>query len=299
VIDEACRNCARPLTGPFCAHCGQRVVPPHPTVREVAGDAYDELVGWDGKFARTLKLLVTRPGVLTRDAVEGRRARYISPVRLYLMCSVAYFLFAALAPSPVENANDGAPVEFGIGFGVGPPTDATPADAAVGRAITNGLANLTPADRALVEAEIAELPPSVQPMMRAMVEDYDGLMRRASESMPRVLFALIPALALILAIFHRRRHFPEHLYFALHFEAFIFATLCLSTLVAYARSPVATLAGQLLVGVWILVYGIVAQRRVYGGSWAGNIAKGFGVGAVYLVLWSVTVSGVTLWVSRT
>jgi hypothetical protein len=295
MVEDVCRNCAEPLTGPFCPQCGQRVVPPHPTLSELAGDAWAELVGWDGKFARTLKLLIVRPGALTRDAIEGRRARYISPVRLYLMCSVLYFLVAAFAPNFAETA--GATLDIGVS--VGASTNSTPREAAIGRALANGLANLTPADRVLVEAQLAELPPSARPLMRAMVEDYDGLMRRASESMPRVLFALIPALALILAIFHRRRHFPEHLYFALHFEAFIFTMLCLSTLVAYARLPVATLAGQLLVGVWILVYGIVAQRSVYGGSWAANIAKGFGVGAVYLVLWSVTVTGVTAWVSRT
>jgi hypothetical protein len=298
VIDQTCRNCALPLTGPFCSGCGQRVVPPHPTVREVAGDAYDELVGWDGKFARTMKLLVTRPGALTRDVVEGRRARYISAVRLYLMCSVAYFLVAAIVPNPVENIEN-ADVSFGVSIGVESSTTSTPGEAAVGRAIARGLANLPPADRVLVEAEIAELPAVVQPMMRAMVEDYSGLMRRAAEVMPRVLFALVPALAAILAIFHQRRRFPEHLYFALHFEAFVFVTLSLSTLVEYARSPIASVASQLLVGVWILVYGIVAQRRVYGGSWAANIAKGLGVGAVYLVLWSATVSGVTLWASRT
>ena len=293
MAEDACRNCEAPLTGPFCPRCGQRVVPPHPTLSELAGDAWSELVGWDGKFARTMKLLVIRPGALTRDAIEGRRARYISPVRLYLMCSVLYFLAAAFAPTLAETAGGNLDV------GAGSSTNATQPEDALGRAVVNGLANLTPADRVLVEAEIAELPPSVQPMIRAMAEDYDGLMRRATESMPRVLFALIPALALILAFFHRRRHFPEHLYFALHFEAFIFATLCLSTLVAYARSPVATSAGQILAGVWILVYGIMAQRHAYGGSWAANIAKGFGVGAVYLVLWSVTVTGVTLWVSRT
>jgi hypothetical protein len=294
MAEDTCRNCALPLNGPFCSHCGQRVVPPHPTVREVVGDAYGELVGWDGKFARTMTLLITRPGALTRDVVEGRRARYITPVRLYLMCSVLYFLVAAFAPRLAETA--GASLDIGVG--VGSATNTTPGEAAMGRALANGLGNITPADRALVEAQLAELPPSAEPMIRAMAEDYDGLMKRASESMPRVLFALVPALALILAIFHRRRHFPEHLYFALHFEAFIFAVICLSTLVAHARSPVATTAGQILAGVWILVYGVVAQRRVYGGSWAANIAKGFGVGAVYLVLWSVTVSGVTLWVSR-
>jgi len=48
-----------------------------------------------------------------------------------------------------------------------------------------------------------------------------------------------------------------------------------------------------------VAYGIVAQRRVYGGSWLGAVLKGLGVGVVYLSLWSSVVLGVTVWASRT
>ena len=44
----ACLNCGAELTGRFCAGCGQRDVPPRPSVKELVGDAYGELVGWDG-----------------------------------------------------------------------------------------------------------------------------------------------------------------------------------------------------------------------------------------------------------
>jgi hypothetical protein len=59
-----CLNCGRPLSGPFCSHCGQRAIPPHPTTRDLAGDAYSELVGWDGKVADTIRLLLRHPGEL-------------------------------------------------------------------------------------------------------------------------------------------------------------------------------------------------------------------------------------------
>jgi uncharacterized membrane protein (DUF485 family) len=52
----------------------------------------------DGKIVRSVWLLVTRPGFLTREQFEGRRARYISPIRLYLIFSVIYFAVAAFAP---------------------------------------------------------------------------------------------------------------------------------------------------------------------------------------------------------
>jgi len=45
---STCLNCGAQLSGRFCASCGQRAIPPRPTVRELAGDAWNELVGWDG-----------------------------------------------------------------------------------------------------------------------------------------------------------------------------------------------------------------------------------------------------------
>jgi hypothetical protein len=93
-----CLNCGAMFEGRFCAACGQRVVPPHPTVRELVGDAWKELSGYDGRIAATFRGLL-KPGLLTRRYVEGQRARYLSPVRLYLIVSVVYFLVAAAAPS--------------------------------------------------------------------------------------------------------------------------------------------------------------------------------------------------------
>ena len=60
-----CLNCGAQLSGAFCSECGQRAVPSHPTVRELASDAVAELSGWDGRLARTVRLLILRPGQLT------------------------------------------------------------------------------------------------------------------------------------------------------------------------------------------------------------------------------------------
>ena len=46
-----------------------------------------------------------------------------------------------------------------------------------------------------------------------------------------------------------------------------------------------------------MVYGIVAQRRVYGGSWLVTGAKALGVSVIYGALWSSAVLAVTLWAS--
>ncbi len=288
-----CLDCGAPLAGPFCAHCGQRDVPPHPTTKELVGDAYDELVGWDGKFARTMRLLVTRPGELTRAAIEGQRTRHVRPVKLYLLCSVLFFLVQASVPFPDVQGN----LEIGFGVRAGQAVDQTPGEAAMGKAITRGLASLTPAERNDLNREIDGQPRFVRPLLRAIAEDYDGLMRRVSESIPRVLFVLVPALALVLRIFYRGRHYPEHLYFATHFGAFVFVVLTLESVVEFARSLPMIAAAQLIGALVILVYVVIALRRVYGGSWLATGAKALGVSVIYGALWSASVLAVTLWAS--
>jgi Protein of unknown function (DUF3667) len=291
-VTPECLNCGASLSGPFCAACGQRVVPPHPTTKELIGDAYDELVGWDGKFARTLRLLLAHPGELTRAVIEGRRGRYVRSVRLYLACSVLYFLVQAGAPLPDIGAS------FDVGFGVSVGETPTPGEAAFAKAITSGRGSLSEAERGLLEREIESQHWLFRGMFRAMADDYQGLMRRAGDAIPRVLFVLIPVLAAVLALFYRGRHYPEHLYFAVHFGAFVFIVLTIESLTAYTRSLVAIAAAQLIGAVVILVYGIVAQRRVYGGSWLLTGAKALGVSVVYGALWSSAVLAVTLWASR-
>jgi hypothetical protein len=286
---STCLNCHSPLAGPFCGQCGQRALPPHPTVRELAGDAYEQLAGWDGKVAVTLRTLFLRPGELTRVLLEGRRALYISPVRLYLTCSLFYFLVAAIVPTPADMQFD---VEVGFGFEGG---EATAGDAAIAKAIASGLTSLTDAERAALESSIAETPAFFRPILRAMVEDYRGLSGRVVETMPRALFVLIPALALILGLFHRGRPYPDHLYFAIHFQSFVFVLLTVSALPMFSRSVPAIASAQMAAIAWIVVYGVIAQRRVHAGSWLATGLKAIGVAVLYGTLWSVTTIVVTLW----
>jgi Protein of unknown function (DUF3667) len=269
-------------------------VPPHPTTRELVGDAYNELVGWDGKFARTIRLLLTRPGELTRAVIGGQRARYVGAVRLYLMCSVVFFLLQTTVPLPDVDKD----FEIGFGVRVGGTIDQTPGEAALGKAVTRGLAALTADERAALDREIDAQPWLIRPMVRAMAADYDGLMRRAEAAIPRVLFVLIPALALVLRVFYRGRHYPEQLYFATHFGAFVFVVLTLETFVEFTRSLPAIAVTQLVGAIVIIAYGVVAQRRVYGGTWLATGAKAIGVAVIYGTLWSAAVLAVTLWVSR-
>lgn len=93
-----CRNCEAPLAGAYCSACGQQDLPVDPTLRELAAEAWDAFASVDGKLLASLRLLIARPGALTREYLVGHRASYLPPLRLYLVCSVVYFVVSASLP---------------------------------------------------------------------------------------------------------------------------------------------------------------------------------------------------------
>lgn len=88
--DGACLNCSTPLTGPFCSACGQKARV-HRSLRTFFSDLVQGLFNFEGKIWRTLPMLAWRPGEMTRRYVEGERARFVSPVALYLFTVFAMF----------------------------------------------------------------------------------------------------------------------------------------------------------------------------------------------------------------
>ena len=117
----ACLNCGTDLKGPFCYYCGQpdknlmRFFPA--LMRELLADTFD----FDSRFLRTIKPLLFKPGKLTRDYLDGRRFRYVPPLRLYVFSSIAFFFLAAILTSDAITINGeehGEPV-VGIQFGTG------------------------------------------------------------------------------------------------------------------------------------------------------------------------------------
>lgn len=296
----ACLNCRATLAGPFCAACGQRDIPPYPSVRELAGDAFHELSGWDGRFAVTLRELMTKPGRLTLEFLHGRRARYLAPVRLYLVASLVYFVLAAAAPE-VRLAS-GKALWFGVRVGVATGSGAS-ASARPGSSIAAPAPQLDPAMLAAAKdsllTEIAEAPELIQPFLRRAVVDPEGFRRGVFETMPRMLFALLPVFAGIVALFYRGRKYPEHLYFALHLSAFIFLALALIELLKFTRSPVIVISASIIVLATIPVYATVAFRRVYGGSLVRTLLKEVGIAAIYGVTWLAALIGLAYWVAVT
>jgi hypothetical protein len=91
--EKSCLNCGTKLTGAYCSACGQKAHI-HRSVRGFFQDLLQGLFNFEGKIWRTLPMLAWRPGEMTRRYIAGERARFISPVALYLF--TVFAMFAAL-----------------------------------------------------------------------------------------------------------------------------------------------------------------------------------------------------------
>lgn len=87
-----CANCGTPATGAYCAVCGQPAGAPTRSVHDFALELLGGLFAFDGRVWRSLVPLFVRPGALTRAWIEGRRASFVPPLRLFLFFSILLFL---------------------------------------------------------------------------------------------------------------------------------------------------------------------------------------------------------------
>ena len=105
-----CANCDTPLTGEYCAKCGQRHEPHVHQLSHFAGEAFESITHADSRLWRTLGYLLTKPGRLSREFFAGKRARQLPPFRLYLVISLFFFLVAGLSSSSeVDSDADESP----------------------------------------------------------------------------------------------------------------------------------------------------------------------------------------------
>lgn len=245
----------------------------------MTSDAWQELSGYDGRIARTVGMLVVRPGALTVETLEGRRARYISPVRLYLVASLAYFVCAAMVP----NLRAPDPVVM-PGSGVNIQVD--------GSGRVSGLSPET-RDRALQDLERA--PWWAERIMRPVLVDPEGFRNRFLRTLPRVLFAVVPVFAAIVALFYRRRRFTQHLIFAVHLHAAVFIILTVRELSQLAQSRLVLGVFDVAAVLTIVSYALLAFHRVYGETWPRVVAKGAGIAALYGIAGLVALIGTMIW----
>jgi len=258
-------NCGAALSGPYCARCGQKRPHIDLTLREFLHDAANQLTNWEGKVPNSLKALFLQPGRLTLDFLAGRRARWLPPLRLYLICSVAFFVSDSL----VERITHRSAREVAKVTATNP----------------DGSTTLTAEGRRQIEESLAGRIFGRERFERAAANTTQ-LNRAIDSAYPKAMFVLLPLFALLTNLAWRRQQprYPAHLYLALHLHAAWFGALtALTVLTILPISNTAVIILGLAVVPYIVWYGLVAVRRVFDDSWVKTIAKAAAIGIAYSV----------------
>ncbi|HZV85186.1 MAG TPA: DUF3667 domain-containing protein [Brevundimonas sp.] len=109
---SVCTDCGQPTTGRFCANCGQPTHV-HRSLLHLGEEMLHGILHFDARIWRTLPLLAFNPGRLTREWVQGRRTRYVSPLAMYLF--TVFLMFFAFSFMGGEGGGSTlAPVDQGI-----------------------------------------------------------------------------------------------------------------------------------------------------------------------------------------
>ncbi len=106
--ERTCLNCGTELIGSHCHACGQKAHL-HRTLRAFLHDLLHGALHFEGKTWKTLPKLALKPGELTRRYIEGERARFVSPMALFLFSiflMFAVFQFAGITtPTDLQGDN--------------------------------------------------------------------------------------------------------------------------------------------------------------------------------------------------
>ncbi len=117
-LGNRCPSCDEPGRGRYCSACGERFLVDHDfSLRHFFLETLPhEVLDIDGKFLRTLRLLLLKPGMLASEYVAGRRQPYVGPLRFYV---IAFLLHATLAawlaghgPSVSEHIRESDPTQL-------------------------------------------------------------------------------------------------------------------------------------------------------------------------------------------
>ena len=101
-----CSDCGAETSGNFCANCGQPTHV-HRSLLHLGEELLHGVMHFDARIWRTLPLLWLNPGRLTREWVEGKRTRYVSPLAIFLFTLFVMFFALSFAPHP-ESKTEGA-----------------------------------------------------------------------------------------------------------------------------------------------------------------------------------------------
>jgi len=239
-----CLNCGCQVERNYCPNCGQHIASYSKGLWQLIQEFLEEFIRFDSKLLRTVVPLVTKPGFLTLEWANGKRMRYITPLKLYVTVSALCFLVLSLRPE----------------------------------------AKIIQAPGSIADLRLSADNPALRPLIRnglwqPSMTDPKVLREHMLMHLPTASLLLIPITALIFSLLYMRgkRYYVEHLVFVLHYDCFCYLSFGFAALIS-GEIP------RLTAFLWSVGYLLFAMKRTYGQGWLKTFLKFAIFGCIYLVL---------------
>ena len=292
---RACTNCGASLHGEFCAACGQRRFrPADRALAHLLGQCFETLTDLDSRFWRSLRALMLQPGRLTADWCAGRRARWMSPIALFLLVNLVYFLFPAITDFdlPLRDHVRHAVLRDFTDAARSPPMSPDWGGQAHSR-YTERWLRARVAERAAALQRDGVRDASPRTAFAQLEREYD----QASSNYSKLLIVLhVPflALALQLLMLGSKRYYAEHVVAALHYFTFVLAFVELVLLPgAFVAEWLGGSGGAMpgwvraLNATVLFAYAVLLVRRGYGSGWGRALLAGL---ALPVLLFAINIT---------
>lgn len=276
--EKKCLNCSETLEGRYCHNCGQENIEQKEPIGKVILYLLEGLTFFNSKFFKTLVPFIFKPGLLTKEYNKGKRVSFLSPVKMYFFLSFLYFLLYFTFGVDLGNTVD---LEVGL-KGL---NDSTEISLKQQDSITNKI-------RAAKTEEYSNwFSKKIERLQKEAVEKGSNkTLERMNTSfmrnIPKVVFFVMPFLALILKLFYRKYYYIEHLIHSLHIHSFAFLILSISLLVKLTFNITGGGVGVIALAIAFLYY-IISIYNVHQQKLGIVIVKAITSLLLYFILFSI------------
>ena len=287
-----CDNCSAELTDRFCSKCGQNRRNYHLTFHKIIINVVEENFHFDGRVLKTLKLLILKPGELSKEFSLNRRAKYVPAVRLYLFASVLFFfIFALVRSGSLDESNSKNTIlELNLSpeYRVKLELIRTREDSLANQILVQW-ANAIRSDNDFKDSFVNR---ELLPMAIDAMVSPQRTISLLIDNFALVLFIGLPAHALILKFFYfgnYRRYYIEHLVFLMHVHTIGFLIFSIFTSITLINASNLILDNTMqLIRILLIslffIYQYIALKRYYDQGWVMTSCKFIGLNTLYGVL---------------
>lgn len=316
---SCCLNCGRDLDQSFeyCPACGQENNDTQISFGGLIKDFFSNYFSLDSRFGRSIRPFFLRPGLLTREFMEGKRVKYANPIRLYLVVSLIHFFLMNLNITRHEEesigffrntsakASDSLSIDLDSvevklentdkitlneNDSIGNEEESWPMSGAEWKIIKK----LT--DKKGPNHTVEQIEDSIRnhdkpyfaaktnrQIIKIMKSDAQTINAMIVKNIPILMFFLLPMYALLLKAFFRKRLYINHLIHGLHVHSFVLIALTLYWIMALI-SPLLAEKIDVIFFIMICIYLILSFKNTYQIKYRTAVFKVMGTGFLYTVL---------------